>query len=390
MDLFVYEQTPGPSNAVILSNGQMINGLDSVMWIERYLPAGEFTLVGKVSKGFREQLPVGSLISHTGTTELMVVESHEINDDGGSESTIQITGRSFETYLENRTISSFGIYPFYVYPSDLAIQPYYGGSNDPAWEDARYLISKHMRNTYPTSAGSAIDNIQVTSTVSGIPIVGANRAFKVGDGNLYTTVLDLLLLDNCGIKSVRPGPWNDAYAEPGPTGPFYRPIDFGFVIHNGVDRRQEVSFSWSEGDVKSGQYLWTNKNKKTAVLVQSKWYRQYVTDGSVGLAQRIGFVDGTDLDQKFSVAPTGSDRTKVDNAMIARGQQYLAAQKDINISRIELTENNSRYSYRNDYNVGDIVGVNGNYNTEAVMRVAEFVEIQDTTGYSGYPTLEAI
>ena len=382
MDLFVFEQSTYGFGSVVIGNAQMINGLDSVMWIERYLPSGEFTLTGKVSKGYKEQLPVGALISHTGTSELMIVENHEISDDGTSESVITITGRSLESYLEQRIISAHGLFDAFPIPPNQAINSLYMSPADTAWNHARDLIEKHVYAPFWWAA-DAVDNLRAAVSVTGLPIVNTVRDVKLGE--LYKTVLELLGQDGCGIRSVRPGPWTAAYAGAGPVGAFFRETDFGFEIHNGVDRRNEVSFSWSEGDIKSGQYLWTKKNKKTHVLVQSKLYRVKVNDGSgaTGLAERWGYVDATDFDDSGGYTPA-------ETLMLARGAAYLASQKDINITRIELKENNTRHSYRQDYNVGDIVAVNGNYNTDAVMRVTEFVEIQDSTGYSGYPTLEAI
>jgi hypothetical protein len=152
-----------------------------------------------------------------------------------------------------------------------------------------------------------------------------------------------------------------------------------------------VAFSWSEGDVKSGQYLWTNKKAKTVAFAQSKWLRNRVEFVfAEGFNRRVGYIDMSDIDQNFSSKPTGLNYTRVINAMGARAEAWLWQQNMTNITRIELKENNSRYTYRQDYNVGDIVAVNGNYDTNTVMRVTEFVEIQDENGYSGYPTLEPL
>jgi hypothetical protein len=51
---------------------------------------------------------------------------------------------------------------------------------------------------------------------------------------------------------------------------------------------------------------------------------------------------------------------------------------------------NSRYAYRKDYIVGDIVYVVGNYGVSQKMRVIENVEVQDATGSFSYPTLKVL
>jgi hypothetical protein len=60
------------------------------------------------------------------------------------------------------------------------------------------------------------------------------------------------------------------------------------------------------------------------------------------------------------------------------------------ISNVKIAPNSQNYNYRTDYNVGDIVGVDGEYNTSTTMRVIEYVEIEDENGESGYPTLSEL
>ncbi len=42
------------------------------------------------------------------------------------------------------------------------------------------------------------------------------------------------------------------------------------------------------------------------------------------------------------------------------------------------------------YDVGDIITVDGEYNATTTMRISEYVEIEDETGDSGYPTFSEI
>ena len=47
----------------------------------------------------------------------------------------------------------------------------------------------------------------------------------------------------------------------------------------------------------------------------------------------------------------------------------------------------AKYRYRTDFQVGDLISIDGNFGAIAVMRVMEYVEIQDETGETGHPTL---
>lgn len=162
------------------------------------------------------------------------------------------------------------------------------------------------------------------------------------------------------------------------------------VVHRGLDRAKDVSFSYSAGDIKSAEYLWSIKKHKTSALVSGKWVEVMIHGPEVGYNRRTMFVDASDLDEAYSVAPTGTAWTLIANAMEVRGRQALSAQRMVSMSSVQINPDSSRNKYRKDYNVGDLVSVYGNYNASSVMRVTEHVEIEDERGNVSYPTLSAV
>jgi hypothetical protein len=373
LTLFKYADHTPNLNTLFLTNAQAITGFKSVMWIERYRDAGEFTITAPVSSGLRTKLPLGSLISHTETQELMIVESHEINDTINGDVNVVITGRSFETMMENRVLSYNGVsgaggFPI---PPNQAIPTYYFvESNTPA----NHLVEVIEWHCYDGGIFSTqnITNLRTVSTVPGGVGVATTREMEITD--LYSSVLELLAIDDLGIRSVRPGPLSGLPLA----------TDLGFIIHKGEDKSASVAFDHASGDIRNGQYLWTNKKKKTSVLIQGTTYRAIKSDGSssAGYDFRAGYIDAKEID-------TGVFTDDL-NALLARGESYLATHKEKNIVRVEVTPTTNRLRYRQDYDVGDLVAVTGNYDTAGVMRVVEHVEIVDENGQSSYPTLEAI
>jgi sulfate adenylyltransferase subunit 1 (EFTu-like GTPase family) len=115
-----------------------------------------------------------------------------------------------------------------------------------------------------------------------------------------------------------------------------------------------------------------------------------VKDISAGYDRRMMFVDASDIDSEYTTAPTGTDRTNILAAMKIRGQAELAAQNEVALVKTEPTKNSTIYKYREHYAVGDIITVDGEYNETSSMQISEYVEIEDETGESGYPTLSAI
>lgn len=375
MEVFRFPKPTPSSESLILSNAEIVNGLKSVMWIDRYRDSGEFTLVGKVSDGLREFLPEGTIISHTDTSEMMIVENHVISEEDDSEPEITITGRSFETFLENRIIGANGPSAFI----DNAVLTLALTSGKAA-AHAVTLIEDHVRLCSPYYVEDAINNMYTVSTVD--VGVGTSTTREIKIGTLYEAVLDLLKIDDLGIKSVRPGPWS----------PFVNPYDLGFVIHQGEDLRDSISFSYDLGEIKNAEYLWSNKNEKNSYIVQGKWIRVRVNGPGAEehVSRKVGFLDASDIDDRFTSKPVSASYTSVVNAMTARGFEALSASKPVAITRAEISESIKGYKYGRDYTVGDIVAINGNYGVVGAMRVEEQVSIMDETGFKSYPTLSPV
>jgi hypothetical protein len=161
-------------------------------------------------------------------------------------------------------------------------------------------------------------------------------------------------------------------------------------IHKGVDKSKNVMFSYGAGDISAAEYLWSIKKLKTSALVSGKWVEVMIHGSQVGYDRRVMFVDASDLDDSLSASPTGGTWTDIETKMTIRGREALAAQKAVSIASVQISPNANRYKYRQDYDVGDLVAVDGNYDTSSIMRVTEHVEIEDERGNNSYPTLSAI
>lgn len=373
LTLFKYADHTPNASTLYLTNAEAIRGFTSAMWIERYRDAGEFTITAPVSSGLRTKLPLASIISHTETQEIMIVESHEIADTIDGDVNIVITGRSFETFMEQRVMSFNGVSgaggsPL---PANQSVPTYFFvGAGKPA-EHAVELMEWHLYDGGIISV-QHITNLRTVSTVSAAVGESTTREMEIKD--LYSAVLELLAIDDLGIRSVRPGPLSGLPLS----------TDLGFIIHKGEDKTASVAFDHASGDIRNGQYLWTIKQKKNTALAQGVTYRtiKYGEPGAAGYDLRAGYVDANDVDT--------ADFTTETDALTSRANSYLATHKEKIIQRVEVTPTTNRLRYRTDYQVGDIVGVTGNYDTAGAMRVVEHVEIVDETGQSSYPTLEAI
>lgn len=365
MDIFRFRTNP--STPTKLEFGEIINGLRSKMWVERYRENGEFEFVAPASSHIREKLPIGSLISHVDTEEVMVVETHSISESKGERSDIVVSGRSYETVLEQRVVGTNKYFP------NFPITDYVLAAAN-TWVQAVSLIKDHVDPAFTVDPFDDLPYVAVVHDISGVTGLALERSISRGD--LYPRLLELLEVDNLGIKTIRPsgGSPNTILA-----------------IHAGEDRTDEVMFSHDSGEIESADYLWSNKLLKNSALVTGRWVELRVDSlTDVEYKRRMMYVDAKDIDEQYDELPTDPTvLNSIYDKMKQRGQAALAAQRNIALTKTEVTQTGTRAKYRIDYDLGDLVTVHGDYHESTTRRVIEYVEIEDEQGMRSYPTLTA-
>lgn len=361
MELFKFASTSGSP----FQNGVALNNIQDVLWIERYREPGEFSIKGLLSSGLRELLPLGTFISHVDTKTIMIVEDHQIKDQAEKETTVEISGRSLETILEHRIVGAGLGFNDPVPPAVEYILP---AVNIGA--QAATLISQHIIAGQVTDPN---DEYPYIAVVNQLPDEGEIVARPMKRQSVHKSLMGLLELSDYGIKNVR--------KDNGVT---------DFILHKGQNKSGSVSFSWSQGELASAEYLWTSRKDKNVAYVKGRYVEEFVYAAGADKAnRRVLLVDGTDLDDYLDTTPTGATLTTIRQKMYTRGLQALRWNNEINVSRADVSDF-TQYRYRTDYSLGDIVTLDANYGTLEVRRVVEYTEIEDENGESGHPTFEAV
>lgn len=367
-------------------DGEVINDIISKLWVERYRDAGIFKLVcSPTKKVMNTLLPVGALISHADTRTVMIVENHEITAVKGQAPTLVVTGSSAETFLSQRVATdpdmgqngapwALGVAPLRLY--DGSSWPYLF-KDATAGEVITQAIREQIQEGYVPSSRSELilPNVIVSNALTdGGPL--KDRDIKRGD--LYAAVLELLDEINAGIKVNRPG-----VSEPA----------IRIILHQGDDRTQEVRFSWAEGDVANAKYFKSSKRKKNAAYITNNFKNKYVErDDSIGWDKRVMFVDATDITTNPNDPKTIWDyrdlNAALDSQLNLRARRTIRRHKQKTILEATLSLS-AKSHYRVDYDIGDTVWVDGDYDISDEMRVIEFAESEDENGEIGLPTLSA-
>jgi hypothetical protein len=353
MDIFTLDKE-------FYQNGEIVNDIDTILWVERYRQAGEFTITADATTQVKEQIPVGSLISHSDTLEMMYVENHEIDESNYEEKKLIITGRSVEAVvMENRVVMLN-----YSGLKEKAID------EDHDDTDILYILaSQDVRaqvfNVVPIYDGNEIDPRERT-----IPF-----------GELYKNVVDILSSFDGGIRTERPTPLG------------FHPTTMDWVVHTGNDVRPSVNFDWSSKDVEKARYLWSDKVYRQMAYVASQYIGVLIGNaGGVpsGWDLRLMYVDASDYNQWISPATNPTEYDAMVRTLEARGLDALGKQRYNTIVDATISKD-SQWKYRTHYNMGDIVFVRGNYGISQPMRVTEYAESRDAkSGESGFPTLSAL
>lgn len=341
--------------------GQPINGIKSSLWVERYAEPGEFEILAPISSDLRRFLPLGTLISHVRTTEVMMVENHEVTQTRTDESALRITGRSFTAFMEQRVAGAN------MMRAGDVVTPYEMSSRE-LWDQIGDLIDQHLITTFDPE--DDIDN--VTLSIAGDVTAGPSttEARTIERGDLLRTVTDLLAVDDLGIKAKRTTDGS-----------------INIVIYKGDDKRSSVIFSWISNDLETANYLYSNKSLKNTAMVVGRYLWTVVdTTGKNNYDRRMLMVDATDIDGNLDTIPTGGTRTNLLARMGTRGREKLRRQNHTVITDADVS-NLTHYRFREDYNLGDLVLVEGDYNQKDTKRIVEYAEIMDENGHSEHPTL---
>ena len=365
MDLFKFATTN--ADKTVLENGMAINGYSSAMWTERYAEPGSLEIKGKLSSGLKDFLPEGTFVGHIDTMEVMIVENHEINETRDEDPDLTITGRTMPSYLENRIAGTnqartSSLKDFYTLPDDYT------------WNQVVKLINDHINS--PAPVNDRMGNVTAINAVTGTS--GTSEERDPSQKEILGQVLEILAIDDLGIKTIRKNPFTGFGGDPDYT---------SFIVYRGTDRSNKIIFSWDAGDLESADYLFSGKKWKTSAVVFGRYVQVVVdTTGYTGYNRRFMVVDGSDVDGHLDAVPTGATLTAVTNKLTTRGRQKLKSQRRVSLSRTDVS-NITKYQYRRDYNLGDMVTLQGNFGQFAKMMVVEHVEIDDENGESSHPTL---
>ena len=333
---------------------------DSLIWTERYNDLGEFQLkTPYVSYGMNELIK-GKYIGIRQSEQPMRIETQVIDIDDDGKEILTVSGRAMECVLEDRTnlnaIAAIG--------TTTATASYTTTNVQLAIFN---LLKDHINGAAVLPLiDDKIDEITIESEFTEATSPGYTLAITRGE--LYATIQPLLEQTNYGLRGIRA-----------------KGTDSGFIIslYKGSDKTSTVIFRTAQGHIKVKSYLFSIKDSKTEVYIQTIYGAAFgsipgIVGSPSGVDRRVLYVDGSDIDTAAGAPLTAMMKQK--------GQSELLKHKKINTFDFEVLPN-IPYVFGTDYYLGDLIRVEADYGLSQNMRVSEFIRTEDEQGYREFPTL---
>ena len=426
--------TPSPFQKDVYRPKDIVENFDSLIWTEGFRTAGSFELKSYEIEETMAKLPKGTLVSLRDTDEVCLVTALSIESDSTGKDVLTVKGMSLLTYLmDNRPTWSYQEEPdntsnvnaarvnmVFRIPDHLAFIIWAG------------VVFPHSEGGHPTTRkpfelpmNSIVPHTMVTISI-----------FTRGDyyraewpppiQTRLESVSEILDLDNrYGVRTIRPkattalrySPALNSLRGEGGTSIEDNISKLRFDVYQGVDRSRgndRVMFRNDAGDINTAQYLTSLEGVKNVVASHfdvdaTKFNNVHPATFSYNVWPGDGMVDlnglpiGQDIDGRKYVTGIGfamghvqssaqipSAESNLSDIVMSRvlsdGAKYLAEHKELDLLSAEISAQ-TQYKYKQDYDLGDIVFVQGKYGIAQKMLVSEYTRTFDSNGVSGFPTL---
>lgn len=358
---------------------ELITGYDTFTWVDRYREAGSVEIAGPPSADLATQLPLGTLVSHSGSLGWAMIESHNYENDQDGVPVFTAKGRSLEAWLTYRVVGEFETN---TTPNYADGPPIFTLASDDVWDQAKALIDTHaLGGEMAKLACESAYGIQNEVLFSVTP-----EARVLERRDVYSVLLELLAIQDLGIKVVR-GRSSRGSLTFMPSGAAAVSDVTYFLIHAGVDRSNDIAFSWYRGDITDMAALNTDELNFNSASVVGSYGVVRASQGTPSkFWRRTCVVDAGDLDRDWN---TGDTWTPFQTRLGEFGKRFLSVKTGIKMTDASVGSKNP-YVYGVDYNIGDIVMLEGDLRLLEPRRITEHTTVLTKDDVQQIPTFSIL
>lgn len=357
----------------------MIDTFTSAIWTVRYDQAGDFELYTPVRLDYLQNMVIGNYLWNRNSDRLMIIETVEIQADHEDGPQLYVSGRSLESILDRRIITSSEVFT--------------GNLSE--------IIGTILTREVMPSGNRQIPGFIYTPSTDP-RIISITAEFTARGKNVYDIICSLCQENKIGFKVL-------PYGEGG----------FEFKLYKGVDHSYDqnevpyVVFSPSFENLLNSNYIKSFKAYKNAVYAVGTYQKEvtitdkYKDDDGTWVETETTTYEETEVTAwgySESGTPSGLARREifVDNGGVNDGEQggeassWNAINKQKGLTELadhqtttafegEL-EATRQYVYGEDFDIGDIVQVENEFGITGTVYISEIVWSQDANGLTMTPT----
>ena len=328
----------------------IVDSYQSIIWTSRYYEPGDFELYIPASEEILPYVQKDYYVTRDDDDTVMVIERIEIKTDIEDGDFYIISGHSLESILQRRIIWT---------QTNLS-------TNDPV-DGINQLITQNAIS--PSTAARAIPNLELGESTS---ISGTLNVQFTGT-NLGDAITSICRQFAIGFR--------------------IRIVDGKFQCSCHQGQEVDVIFSPEFDNLVNSDYIFDCEKYKNCALVAGEGEGTSRIRTSVysvspvpeGLDRYEMYIDARDINSNNGEISMMQYLEKLGQ----RGYQKLAENEATVDFENEILPNVT-YSYREDYNLGDIVTVMNGHGINIKPRITEIIESWDDTGYKIIPTFEEV
>lgn len=360
----------------------IIDGFTSIIWTERYYGDSQVELVVPLTKSMINKLPVGIFLAIEESNELMILETANIENGK-----LKLTGISILSWLNNRFIRT----------SELHQDKYwYIDGESPGqvlWAMVYYMCvgGEYLDGTTPINIPNPSQFVLPGLGLYDYDTSGEPLKVGISYGPLYDAMLEFAKTYALGMQIIL-----DISSE--------TPLQFR--SYKGLDRTSTqtelpvVRFSSEMESLSDIKEVNSIAKLKTQVYAFAPGLNPGEEEPELRTTPGISTLTGEeytgfDLRAKMIFAEDittdqvgGSSATLLD-ILNNKAQTELVKNNYIKTVDGEIVPN-SQFQYGFDYNLGDIIEVEGDTGTIQRSRITEYIRSHDADGEKAYPTVTGI
>jgi hypothetical protein len=359
----------------------VIDEYQSIIWTERYYGDSEAQIVVPADTDILAKLPLGRFIKSSESDEVLMIETHDIKD-----SVATISCFSLLKWFNNRIIRT-----------TAAHEDRYWNILDRApgailWDILRTMCVDGM---YPLGVMDPARYTISNLTAPQIDTQGPNVSAAVPFGPVFDAMYSIATAHKIGMTLILWVATETAYDLQFRT---YRGLDYT----SGQSVNPVVRFSPEMDSLTDIAEVQSIANHKTEIytfapsnpggLASAPGYAGpdiiYIPEEPPSYDEfdlRVGMVFADDI----TTETVGTDATALLNMLNQRAAESLVTYKFVKIVDGEIVPT-SQFTYGIDYNLGDIIEVQGYSGVLQSARIIEYIRSQDSSGSKAYPSLEMI